>query len=167
MKGITRLFWISIGLAAGAPALGYALIGYTQVALLLLAFGGLWIICQLRRLNRFHSILMACLVLMAAGGIYAGVSPFLALVGVLAGLAAWDLAFFIQQLWIESETSRTTRLIQTHLRRLVIVIGLGAILAGIALYSQVHLRFGVVFFLGLLAMLGLGQLLGYLRQESD
>ena len=117
------------------------------------------------------SLGLICFVGTAAGGLWLGLAVGWMFLGAFAALVAWDLHDFVQRLrsvgWVETQAARHRELEQRHLRRLLIVQVLGALLAVIALGFKVDFGFAAAFVLGLLAVLGMGRAVAYLRRESD
>jgi len=89
------------------------------------------------------------------------------LVGVVAALSAWDLDHFARRLRGVERVEMRLALEWHHLRRLISVDGLGLLLAGVALAVQYKFSFDAALVLGLVAVLGLSQMISYLRRESD
>lgn len=88
------------------------------------------------------------------------------LLGLVAALSAWDLAHFAHLLDGAEGVEQRRLLERRHLRRLLIVDGLGLLLGGAALTVQIQLGFGLVLLLGLLALLGLSRAVRFLRREG-
>jgi len=87
------------------------------------------------------SLGLICFVGTAAGGLWLGLAVGWMFLGAFAALVAWDLHDFVQRLrsvgWVETQAARHRELEQRHLRRLLIVQVLGALLAVIALGFKV------------------------------
>jgi hypothetical protein len=162
-----RLLPIMIGLATIVLAMGYAVGSEWTFSLILLAVGMLWWIGQKRHWNGLASVACVGFVVAAATGLWVGLPAGWMLVGVVAALSAWDLDHFARRLrgveWVEMRPALERR----HILRLVSVDSLGLLLAGMALVVQYKFSFGVALFLGLVAVLGLSQMVSYLRRESD
>jgi hypothetical protein len=108
----------------------------------------------------------------AAGGIWQGLQAGWMLLGVVAALAAWDLHHFGQRLksvgWDDApaEWRRVGHDPERrHFRRLLIVNGLGMLLATVAFGTKIRFNLGIAFLLGLLAIVGLSRVVGFLRRE--
>jgi hypothetical protein len=87
-------------------------------------------------------------------------------VGLIAALSAWDLDHLTQRVKNASQVGERHDLEQRHLWRLLIVDGLGLLLAEAALHIRVRLDFGLALLLGLLSIVGLSQALRFLRRET-
>jgi hypothetical protein len=162
-----RLLPITIGLAAIVLAMGYVVGGVWKVSPILLATGALWWIGQKRHWNLFASVALVGFVVAAAVGLWMGLPAGWMLAGVVAALSAWDLDHFARRLRGVERVEMRSALEQLHLRRLASVDSLGLLLGGLALVVQYKFSFDVALFLGLVAVLGLSQMVNYLRRESD
>jgi len=162
-----RLLPITIGLAAIILAVAYAVGGVWKVSPILLAMGALWWVGQKRHWNLFAPVALVGFVVAAAVGLWMSLPAGWMLAGVVAALSAWDLDYFARRLGSVERVEMRPALERLHLRRLVSVDGLGLLLAGMALVVQYKLSFDVVLVLGLVAVLGLSQMVSYLRRESD
>ncbi len=162
-----RLMLISTTLAASALTLGYALNGLWGGALLILALGILWLMGQRYGWGWMASVALVVFMGAAAIGLQLRWGVGWALLGMMAALSAWDLDHFAQRLARAGQAGQARELERQHLRRLLLVDGLGLLLAAIALGLQVKLDFGLACILGLLAIVGLSQAIRFLRRESD
>lgn len=170
MSARMPLLTVSTGMAAGALALGYALGGFWAGMVWILALGFLWLIGQWRQWRWMASIGLVFFVGAAAGGFWLGLAAGWMLLGVVAALDAWDLDYFFQRLSrvaADETLAQRRELKQRHLRRLAVVNVMGLLLAAVALEVRFEFSFGAAFWLGLLAILGLSQAVGFLRRESD
>jgi hypothetical protein len=162
-----RLLPITIGLAAILLAMGYAVGGVWKVLPILLAVAALWWIGQRRHWNLVASVALLGFVVAAALGLWMGLPAGWMLAGVVAALSAWDLDHFARRLRRVERVEMQPALERLHLRRLTSVDSLGLLLAGMALVVQYKFSFDVALVLGLVAVLGLSQVVSYLRRESD
>lgn len=165
MIGIYAL--ISTVLAASALALGYATGQRWIEALLMLAWGTLWLLGQRRGWGGVASLVLFLFTGAAALGLLLGLGSGWMALGVAAALCAWDLDHFARRLRSAGRVERAHELERRHLLRLLVVSGLGFLLMSVALGLQLELGFGAAVFLGLLVVISLGQLVGLLRRESD
>jgi len=162
-----RLLPVTIGLAAIALAMGYAVGGVWNFSPILLATGALWWVGQKRHWNFLAPVVLVGFVVAAAFGLWLGLPAGWMLVGVVAALSAWDLDHFARRLRGVERVEMRLALERLHLLRLVSVNSLGLLLAGMALVVQYQFSFDVALVLGLVAVLGLSQMVSYLRRESD
>ncbi len=163
----TKALSASIGLAAGWLALGYALSPWRAWALLFAAIGLLWYVGRRRGWDWVGSICLVSLVGGAAVGLVLGAAAGWMLLGTVAALSAWDLDHFARRLTSVKRVESERELECEYLRRLLFVAGVGLLLASIPLLVTIGLNFGVTVLLGLLAILGLGHVIAFLRRESD
>lgn len=167
MSLTAKLVPASIGLSAGAFALGCVLGGLWFVALPVLILGVTWLIGQSRGWPWIAPLGLALSTVAAAAGLLLGLGAGWMLVGLVAALAAWDLHHFSHTLESVPRVEGERNLERRHLQRLLIAVGLGVLLAAVALGIDVTLSFGFVLLLGLVAVLGLSQAVAFLRSESD
>ncbi len=153
-------------LAASTLAVGYATSRLWNGALLILACGGVWLLAQRRRW-RADSVMLVVFLVTAALGLLIGVGSGWMLLGVTAALGAWDLDRFSRRLEFAQQGAGDGELERRHLLRLLMVSSIGLLLGAVALALSLRIGFGMILLLGLLAIMGLGQLVGFLRRESD
>jgi hypothetical protein len=165
---MTAARWLPIStiLAALALAAGYGPSRW-GAALVIAALGLLWLVGQRRRIEWLASPLLVILTGAAMLGMWWGAPKGLMLIGAVLALAAWDVDHFTQRLTSVEYGESVRTLERSHILRLLSVTVLGLALGAIALVSQVRLGLGLVFLLGLLAILGLSQAVRFLRRESD
>jgi hypothetical protein len=135
-------------------AVGYALAG-KWVALVLV--GLVWI-AWLFSDNWPPTLLLAASVALAAGGVWAGASPFLMIGAATLALVSWDVmnweAFLTGELTGEVEA----RLERTHFAVLGLTVGPSLLLVLVGRLIQVPIPFGVLVFLVLLTFFGVDRL---------
>ena len=167
MRLTEKLLWSTIGLTAGALAVGYGLQGYTTAMLFFIALGMLWLYGERRMSGWAASVMLVCCVGATAFGILLGVQAGYILLGLVASLSAWDLDRFYRRIKSFEQVANEAEMERRHLLMLLSVDLLGLLLAGAALVIRTKIAFGIAFLLGLAAAWGLGQLIGFLRRESD
>ena len=158
---------ISIGFATLLLALGYALNAAWLEVFLLLLIGCLWLAGYGRGWTWPASLSFSLFTGLAAWGVYQGLATGWLLGGLVAALVAWDLDHFAQRLRQAGHVAGEAELKQAHLRRLLIVAGLGLLLGGLALSFQIELNFGWALLLGLLVILGLSWVISRSQREND
>ncbi len=164
---IAKLLPISIILSASVLALGCGLNGLWTWVEFVVAVGSLWLLGRWRGWGWMAFVGLASFVGAAAAALWLGVGAGWTLFGVTAALSAWDLDHFAQRLSRVEQTDGTRALERRHLERLLIVDGLGLLLGAVALGIKIEFGFGAALLLGLIAVLGLSQAIGFLRRESD
>lgn len=100
----------------------------------------------------------------AATGAWLGLDPYLLLLGLIAALSAWDLDAFSRQ--VQDTDAVKPALEGRHLRRLLVVDGIGLVSAGLALTVQVRLSFGLAMAVAIAALVGLSRAIGFLRRDG-
>jgi hypothetical protein len=158
---------VGIGLATVALALGCTLGGLWFVAVPILILGVAWLVGQSRGWPWIASLGLALSTVAAAAGLLLGLGAGWMLAGLVAALAVWDLYHFSHALESVPRVEGERSLERRHLQRLLMAVGLGVLLAAVALGVRVSLGFGLVLLLGLVAILGLSQAVAFLRTESD
>ena len=161
------VLWESIAVAAGALALGYGLGGYGLPALLVAALGGLWLLGRWRVWPWVAPAGLACFTLVAGAGMLLDLGAGWMLLGGVSALVAWDLDDLVRRLARAGRAEAQATIERRHLGRLAAVAGLGLALAALPPGLRLDLGFGLVLLLGLLAVLGLGRVVAYLRREGD
>lgn len=161
-----KLLYLSIALAAIVLGLGYLGSAWRLWALAVVGWGLLWGLAQWRRWGWFADLGLVGAAAAAAAGVWLDLPVGWMLFGLVLALLAWDLASFVGRLDAVGQV-QAPELERRHLRWLLAVAGLGVALAGAAL--AIHFRFGLTLalFLGLLMMVGLGQLVATLRRQGD
>lgn len=158
---------ISIILAALLPATGYALGGLWIGAALSVALGGLWLAAQQRSWRGIEALGLVGFAALAGVGVLLGLAGPILLAGLVVALVAWDLDRFAQRLQKAGHVEAERELARAHLQRLLIVVGLGQLLAMVAGGIQIPLSFGWIAGLAVLAVLGLSRAIRALNREGD
>lgn len=166
------LFYTSATLAGGCLGAAFLLIERREAALLALALGGGWALWMklfiLREKPRSlasgpANLFFAGLVILAGWSVVSGALWQLGLLSLAASLAAWDLDSFMQRTAhmrvVEKPDAHTAAALQrSHLRFLVITLGVGILLAllAVTLASALRLQPGLWLALGLGAAVVIG-----------
>ncbi len=164
---IQRISIIAICLATLSLGIGYAAARYWAMLPMFAFLCGLWLGLRLQNWGWVHSIALLIYSGLAAFGLLARVPAVWMLICLLAALSAWDLEYFLRRVKSIEQEETARLLAQQHLQRLAAVDGVGLILAGAALAVQSRFSLGVGLVVGLLAILALSQVIGFLRRESD
>lgn len=165
MKTSTWLLPVAGATSAALLAFGYGLQGYWPAAGVLATMGAAWVLARGRRWDAFRSLLFACFVAAAGIGVVLSVQAFLLAAGVTTALAAWDIDHFSRRVAGAYLPGDLRAIERAHLRRLLLVCGLGLALSAVALLLQVHLRFSVAFLLAALILLALGRQAAWIQEE--
>lgn len=165
MIATKRLFYLGLGGATAALSAGYGLLGAWQWLPLILITSGAWLWGRPRR-KWASSVGFFLHVVLAAGGVIGGAASSWMLVAVVGALFAWDLDDWIWRQQSIGLDRVPPILKRQHLSRLLAVTGIGLCLAFIPLLISLRLSFGMVLLMGLLAALGLRQVVAFLRREG-
>ena len=160
----SRATTVSIVLAATPLGAAYALADLWIVATVIWSLG---LALALRR-HKIGAAAAWVMVVVVSGGAAVGawlrLNPYLLLLGLVAAISAWDLDALSRQV---SDTDDVKPGLEgRHLRRLLIVDGIGLLLAGLALTVQLRLSFGLAVAAAIVALVGLSRAVGFLRRNS-
>ena len=167
MKRLTWLITCLIALAAMGLGTGYALVGIWSGVILTLILGAAWIITLRLDVDWISSLGFALVLILGVTGIWLGLNPFWPVLSALAALGAWDVDAFHRRQKLVFERAHALQMERIHLRRLVIALLFGFILAAFALLVQARFSFALAVTLGLSALFGLSRLIAHLRGEGN
>jgi hypothetical protein len=156
-----------IVLATGALALGFAAGGWWTWIPPIVAGGFLWLLGRWRRWGWTASVGLVASAGAAAAGAWLGLPLASMLLALIAGLTAWDLEHLAPRLASAGGSEQARLLERRHLRRLLIVNGAGLLLAIVAVEMEFRLSLTTALLLSLLAIVGLSQVVGFLRRETS
>jgi hypothetical protein len=106
--------------------------------------------------------------LLAGGlGLLVEAPGWLILLSIVAGLGAWDLDHFLFRLNAVERVELGSGLGRDHLRRLAIIEAISLVVGLAALYLRPQISFWWVVLLVLLALFGIGRLVGFIRKEAE
>jgi hypothetical protein len=165
---VTRVaLFASIVLGIGSLALGYAGVGWTVPAILILAFGAIWFYAQWRGWGWFSMAGQALAVFLsgAAVGLLLEINLGWMFAGALFSLFAWDLNEFRNLLRFASVDSNVPGMEKRHLLRLSILAIVAIVLVLLIMFVHLHFNFGWLVLLALVATIGLTQLVSQFRQR--
>ncbi|MDO8945392.1 MAG: hypothetical protein Q7U75_19575 [Desulfobacterales bacterium] len=94
---------------------------------------------------------------LAGWAVWFGMSNWLALLGVLLALAAWDLGRFTLRMSVVLDATAAERLERVHLVRLGVALGIGLVVGGLALLVRISLDFGWALVIGAAAIIALSR----------
>lgn len=167
MKRIRLVFLAHLAAATAGLAAGYLIKGQWTAAAVFTLLGGLWYAAQRRDVPGLGGLLMYMYLLALAYGLWLGVPGPLTLLAGTAALGAWDLGHFLHRLSGADRIDFDTGLGKAHIRRLLVVEGLG-FAAGLA---AVSVRMGLPFWwevlLVALVVIGVSRLLDFVRKEAE
>ena len=151
----------ALGLLASVMALGFGLAGHPLIALSAAVLGAGWLVIIWRLGGgspALDDIGLLIFTGIAAWGLWQGLSAWLALVGVLLALAAWDMGRFIRRQVLALNDEAAARMERTHLIRLGQALVGGLLLGGLALLVRIPLDFGMALLVGIIAVVALSRL---------
>ena len=151
------LLWVSLGVAVIALVVGFSVKGYWFSSIAMIALLLLWGIGRYYGLQWGISLSLVGFVMISATGFWLEVAPGWIVLGLIAGLVAWDLHDFTCRMGSAQRIEAEEKIERLHLRRLGIIVSSGLILVSIALLAKVHITFGVALLLSLGTILGLRQ----------
>jgi hypothetical protein len=160
-------FVISVLVGIGSLAFAYSNAGYAMVARSLLVMGALWLFAGRKRWVWFSTITLVILVALAGFGLWIELSPGWMIAGALGALLAWDLTDFMRRLRFAPLMDNLRALERRHLARLAIVAVVGVLLASIPMLVRLEFTFEWIMLLTLVAVLGVTQLVSWLRRGGE
>lgn len=141
MRTLERVFTAHMLVAVAALAIGFAMRGPIFCSFLVVLFGFVWFVSQQRGVSGLEGLLFFAFLVAAAAGIFFSVPRWLMLAAVVATLGAWDLNHFLQRLGASDNVDFEAGLGREHLRRLLIVEGVGFLGGLLALNLRVAVGF--------------------------
>lgn len=111
-------------------------------------------------------LMLALFASAAVMGTWFELNPALFVIGLIAALSAWTLDNFARQLEEADSVEGEQALKRSHLRRLLLVDGLGLLSTVLALSIQIRLSFALAVVLGLVVLVALSHAIGFLRREG-
>jgi hypothetical protein len=90
----------------------------------------------------------------------------LLILALTAMLAAWDLDQFTWRVSEETPVMNLDRMEKHHLQQLLLVLGIGLVIAEVVLLIQISLSFWAVFIAALLVLFSLTRVLALIRREG-
>jgi len=161
----------SIVLAALALTSAYGLDAVWIPAGAILFLATLWLAGQSIKGTAYRGwmswVVVGLFIVVAVAGAWLDLSPLLLTIGLTATVSAWDLDYFARQLNGVDRVVESRKLTRRHLQRLLIVDGVGLLIAVLALNVQIRLSFAPALGLGLIALLGLIRVIDFMRRKSS
>ena len=158
-------FVTSVLMGIGSLYFAYAGEGFGLVARGLLFLGALWLVAGRQRWVWFSTGALLISVSLAGFGLWIDLSPGWMISGALGALLAWDLTDFMRRLRFAPLMDDLRALERRHLTRLTIVTVAGVLLASIAMLVRLEFTFEWIMLLTLVAVLGVTQLVSWLRRR--
>jgi hypothetical protein len=159
-----KVFSGSVILAATALALAYASSGFYILAGVMVIMGVLWLLDHEQRWNYLASFALVLIALFCALGYWLQVYMPLLVVSLTAGLAAWDLDHFTRRVKDNTPVEHLHRMEKQHIQQLLVVCGIGLLIAEGTLLIEIQLGFWTVFGAALVVLFGLNWAIGLIRR---
>lgn len=163
---IKVVFFISLAVSAACLFLGYYPSGSLQVLAALVAMALFGFFTRRSTSQWPTSVILTAYLMIAAGGLLAGHSPYLLIIGSIAALCTWDLALFEQSLAGDQRHVLVSVLEKKHLQSLGLVALVGLILTSAGLVIRLTIHFGVIVLFVLVALFGLERSKRYFNQSN-
>jgi len=161
-----RLFFVAVVLGAVALMIGGGLVARWWILPLAVLSAVAWIMGRRRR-DRMTTIGLVVMVGTIVAGIWLGIGRVWAWLATLSALTAFELDRFLWQVEEAGEVWGKKGLEMGFLRRLLLVDLVGAAAAAVGLWVRIELRFGWILLAGILAILALSQLIGFVREADE
>ena len=155
---------VSIVFASASLAWGYFQSGFGLYAIWILIFGAGWLFAIWRKWNWYSSIALLISIVVAALGLWFEFNSVWMFAGGMLALFAWDVSDFRRRLSLSAKDDDTRGLERHHLIRISLLVLFGFMLASITLSVRVQFTFEWVAVFVIFALLGLGQLVRWLRR---
>lgn len=166
MSATRFALWISALLSALCLLIGFTLVGYWEIIFIIPTTIVYWYFSKKYSHEVVFSILLGAYVILAALGLLLRLSPYLMIIGCSLALLCWESALFSATVLGGGGLSRqdSQPFESLHLRNLLISTSIGLLLGLMGLNIHLHLPFGVVVILALLAVYGFYRGLRYLNR---
>jgi len=159
-------FVIGVVMGVGSLVYAYSGVGFDGLMRGLLVLGALWLFAGWKRWTWFSTFAILLVVALAGFGLWIALSPGWMIAGALGGLLAWDLSDFMRRLQFVHFTDDKRGLERRHLIRVTIVAMIGMLLASISILVRLEFTLEWMMLLALVGVLGVTQLVAWLRRGS-
>lgn len=166
MTQVQRWFYLMLALSIALPAIGAAWVGQWILAVLFILLAVIWFAAE-KQQRPYDKLLLTSYFLLAAGAGLRGVGTGWLLLGATAVVATWDLHLFKRQLAAADLLHPETAVVQTHLRRLLLVVGISLVLGTAVLLIQLNPSFNILFVLTVLIIWSLSQLIVHVNKTDS
>jgi hypothetical protein len=154
----------SILISSASLAWGFAAGGLIPFSVWLLIFGAGWFLAIWMGWKWYSSFALVTLTIAAAFGLWLGFSPGWMFAGGIFALFAWDMAEFRQRLRFMAKDDDVRGIERRHLVRINLLALAGLFLASVVMLVRVQFTFEWGVLLVAVILLGLGQLVGWLKR---
>lgn len=154
----------SIVISSASLAWGYSQRGFGSFAVWVLVFGAGWVFAVFQDWKWYSWIALACATILSAFGLWFSFVPGWMFAGGIFALFAWDMFDFRQRLRLMAEDDDTRGIERRHILRVSLLAFLGMALASLTMLVRVQFTLEWSALLVIVALLGLGQLVGWLKR---
>ena len=154
----------SIMICSVSLAWGFAQQGFTSFSTWIVILGVGWLLAIWQDWRWYSSIALFLVTVLAALGLWFGFTPGWMFAGGVFALVAWDMTDFRQRLRGMADDDDTRGLERRHLARISLLAFIGLAFASVAMLVRVQFTFEWSALLVIVALLGLGQLVGWFRR---
>lgn len=138
--------------------------GLTSFSTWILILGVGWLIAIWQRWKWYSSAALVASTLAAAFGLWFGFTPAWMFAGCIFALFAWDMAEFRLRLRLMAKDDDTRGIERRHLARISLLAIAGLFLASLTMLLRAQFTFEWGALLVFVILLGLGQLVGWLKR---
>jgi hypothetical protein len=154
----------SIVICSASLAWGFAQRGFTSFSTWIIILGAGWLFAVWQEWKWYSSVALFMVTVVSAFGLWFGFIPGWMFAGGIFALFAWDMTDFRQRLRGMVNDDDTRGLERRHLARISLLAIIGLVLASIAMLVRVQFTFEWSALLVIVTLLGLGQLVGWLKR---
>jgi len=154
----------SIVICCASLAYGFAQRGFTSFSIWILIFGAGWLFAVWQEWKWYSAVALFLATVASAFGLWFGFTPGWMFAGGIFALFAWDMTDFRQRLRVMAKDDNSRGMELRHLARISLLAFIGLFLASIAMLVRVQFTFEWGALLVIVTLLGLGQLLGWLKK---
>jgi hypothetical protein len=154
----------SIVISSASLAWGFAQGGFTSFSVWILILGAGWLFSVWQGWNWYSSFALFVSTVLAALGLWFGFVPGWMFAGGIFALVAWDMTDFRQRLRGMADDDDTRGIERRHLARISLLALIGMAFASVTMLVRVQFTFEWSALLVIVALLGLGQLVSWLRR---
>ncbi|MBP6177722.1 MAG: hypothetical protein KA473_08845 [Anaerolineales bacterium] len=154
----------SIVISSASLAWGYSLRGFGSFAVWVLVFGAGWLIAVFQDWKWFSWIGLTFATVVSAFGLWFGFIPGWMFAGGIFALFAWDMFDFRLRLRLMADDDDKRGIERRHILRISLLALIGMALASLTMLVRVQFTLEWSALLVIVALLGLGQLVGWLKK---
>jgi hypothetical protein len=154
----------SIAISASSLAWGFAQSQFSSFSIWIILLGAGWFLAVWQGWRWYSSFALLVFTIAAAFGLWFGFIPGWLFAGGIFALFAWDMTDFRQRLILMAKSDDTRGIERRHLLRISLLAFIGLFLASVTMLVRVQFTFEWGALLVFVALLGLGQLVGWLKR---